>query len=648
MTQDYKDNLLKYLTGNLDLESGDNIPNFEQESEIIDNNLAEDIKNKLTNNNNATNVIALGKIYNEMYNEYLIYGYYIDNENKYYGFIYLVDNNLNEIQMITEFSSGSKLFPITALNQDENNNLYGLTFSIGEYEMISKVLLFNNIFASGIISGNYEAILRNDYIIPYHYNQAPYRQNRIIKSPESATYYIIFNEDSKERIIKFTINVGAQNEWTEAILPIAFYMRFDVILDKSGGNEVLLMYGIDTDNPSSYYEYKIDGENITLIKKITLPYLAQFLSQIFVKDINNVFMFLVYSSVGKAGIYKVNNNQIDKIYEFNLVYGDTGYKISYGTIFELNNGVFFYLDYRNASDTKLYAGYIKEDNTYTINLIGTYDGIELFAGLYDYVDFYYIKKYNLIEMYFPLYSETNTTKKITFDYNSINYNGEEYTDVNSLVPNKARLYDNNNKMIFARNLYNKVINANTTISTLNIPNTNLNNIIIYNQSLIGETNYVLMNNQEEITKNIYENLNINFYNTLKMINNNDIDNPIFNQNGSNRINSSVSKLNDYDNAKATKIRINYSDNTTKIVSIEFYPIQNYYYTKFSIYIDKLISSIDFISNDEETIYNTIRPNFIVGKYYTINQSVRIDERIQTQPVLYNNEQIYYNNEEIYY
>jgi hypothetical protein len=310
--------------------------------------------------------------------------------------------------------------------------------------------------------------------------------------------------------------------------------------------------------------------------------------------------------------------------------------------------VFFYLDYRDTSDTKLYAGYIKEDNTYTINLIVTYDGIELFAGLYDYVDFYYIKKYNLIEMYFPLYSETNTTKKITFDYNSINYNGEGYTNGNSLVPNKARLYDNNNKMIFARNLSNKVINANTTISTLNIPNTNLNNIIIYNQSLIGETNYVLMNNQEEITKNIYENLNINFYVTLRMINNNDPNNQIFNQVGSNRINLSVSSVKDYNNAKETKIRINYSDNTTKIASIEFYPIQNYFYTKFSIYIDKLISSIDFISNDEETIYNTIRPNFIVDKYYTINQSVRIDDRIQTQPVLYNNEQLYYNNEEVYY
>lgn len=647
MTQDYKNNLLKYLTGNLDIENGNNIPSFDN-SETLNKNIAENINNILTNEQSANSVVALGKLYNEMYEEYLIYGYYKDTSDNYYGFIYLVDGNLNEIQMITEFASGTKLYPITALNQAEDNNIYGLTFAIGEYDMISKVLLLNNIFASGLISGEYEVILRNDYVIPYHYNQAPYRQNRIIKSPESATYYIIFNEDGKEGIIKFVINVGASNEWSETILPVAFYTRFDVKLDKSTGEENLYIYGIDTANPSSYYEYKIYDNNYTLVKKITLPYLVQFLSQIYVKDMNNIYLFLMYTSVGKGGIYKINNNQVETIYEYNLVYGDTGYKVSYCTIFEINNGVYFYLDYRDTDDTKLYIGYIKNDNSYILNLVGSYDGVEIFAGLYDYVDFYYRNKYNLVEMYFPLYSTTNTTKKVTFDYNSINYNGEAYSNTNLLVPNKARLYDSNNKMIFARNLYNKVINANTTISTLNIPNTNLNDVTIYNQSLIGETNYVLMNNQESITKNIYENLNINFYVTLRMINNNDPNNQIFNQVGSNRINLSVSSVKDYDNAKATKIKINYSDNTTKIVSIEFYPIQNYYYTKFSIYIDKLISSIDFISNDEETIYNTIRPSFIVGKYYTINQSVRIDDRIQTQPVLYNNEQIYYNNQEIYY
>ena len=647
MTQDYKDNLLKYLTGNISSESGNNIPSFDDD-EVLNKNIAENIKTILTDEQNANYVIALGKIYNEIYESYLIYGYYKDTSDNYYGFIYLVDGNLNEIQMITEFASGTKLYPITALNQDENNNMYGLTYSIDAVEMTSKVLLFNNIFASGQATGVYKAILRNDYIVPYNYNQAPYRQNRITKSPDGATYYIVLSEDNKEKFVRFTINVGSTNEWVVATIPYGFYARFDVRLDKSSGNEILKFYGINTASPSSYYEYNINGDTATQVKSIQLPYIAQFLSQVYVKDLNNIYLFISYTTAGYAGIYKVNGNQLKKIFQMDLEPSGTTYKICYGTLFEINGGIFFYLNKKGTYESQLYLSFIKDDDTIVITDIGQYDGIDLFSSFYSYVDFYYKNNYNLVNIYVPYYSTTNTTKKFTLDYNSINYNGEEYTNVNSLVPNKARLYDNNNKMIFARNLYNKVINANTTISTLNIPNTNLNNIIIYNQSLIGETNYVLASNEDNITKNIYENLNINFYNTLKMINNNDIDNPIFNQNGSNRINSSVSKLNDYDNAKATKIRINYSDNTTKIVSIEFYPIQNYYYTKFSIYIDKLISSIDFISNDEETIYNTIRPNFIVGKYYTINQSVRIDDRIQTQPVLYNNEQIYYNNQEIYY
>ena len=647
MTEDYKDNLLKYLTGNLDIENGNNIPSFDDD-EVLNKNIAENIKTILTDEQNANYVIALGKIYNEIYESYLIYGYYKDTSENYYGFIYLVDSDLNEIQMITEFASGTKLFPITALNQDENNNMYGLTYSIDAVEMTSKVLLFNNIFASGQATGVYKAILRNDYIVPYNYNQAPYRQNRITKSPDGATYYIVLSEDNKEKFVRFTINVGSTNEWVVATIPYGFYARFDVRLDKSSGNEILKFYGINTASPSSYYEYNINGDTATQVKSIQLPYIAQFLSQVYVKDLNNIYLFISYTTAGYAGVFKVNGNQLTEIYRTNLEPSGTTYKICYGTLFEINGGLFFYLNKKGTYESQLYLAFIKEDNTIVITDIGQYDGIDLFSSFYSYVDFYYKNNYNLVNIYVPYYSTTNTTKKFTLDYNSINYNGVAYENTNSLEPTKARIYDNNNKIIFARNLYNKTINANTTISTVNIPNTNLNDVTIYKQSLIGETNYVLMNNQEEITKNIYENLNINFYNTLKMINNNDIDNPIFNQNGSNRINSSVSKLNDYDNAKATKIRINYSDNTTKIVSIEFYPIQNYYYTKFSIYIDKLISSIDFISNDEETIYNTIRPNFIVGKYYTINQSVRIDDRIQTQPVLYNNEQIYYNNQEIYY
>ena len=626
MTQDYKDNLLKYLTGNLDSGSGQNYPVFDENIETLNNNIYENVNNKL---NNPYLMNILGKIYNSIYDDYLIYGYYEEvSGGDRYGFIYLVDGDLNEIQMITTFSSGTRLYPITALNQDENNNIYGLSGNDDVSPHVSRVLLFNNIFTSGLISGNYEAILRNDYIVPYNYNQSPYRQNRIIKSPESSTYYMIFrdNDNLRTKIVKFTINVGAENEWVQAEIPYTFATtRFDVKLDKSSGEEVVHYYTISDDSSGVYRDYIINGENVTLNKEISLGSPANALiSQVFVKDIDNIYLYIVYQSTGVNTIYKIVGNQLKKIYEIQSQPSATAFYVTTVTLFEINNGLFFFEKYRELPNYNISIGYISSDDSYIKHLVGTYTGTAAPSAGYEYVDFYYKNNYNLVNLYAPMYSDTDTTKKITIDYNSINYNGEGYTNVNSLVPNKARLYDSNNKMIFARNLYNKVINANTTISTLNIPNTNLNNIIIYNQSLIGETNYVLMNNQEEITKNIYENLNINFYVTLRMINNNDPNNQIFNQVGSNRINSSVSSVKDYNNAKATKIKINYSDNTNKILNIDFTITAQDCYTEFMIYIDKEISSIDFVSNDENTIYNTIRPEFEIGKYYKISQSVYVN------------------------
>ena len=626
MTQDYKDNLLKYLTGNLDLESGDNIPIFPTENETINRTIVNDIINNLTTNEEAQNVLVLGKLYSETYNIYLIYGSYSRSNGTYYGYIYLVNDELNTIQMITKFASGARMFAITALNVDKDTgNLYGLSYNIGENTHVTKILMFNNIFASGALSGVYEAILRNDYICPYNYSQPPYRQNRIIKSPDGATYYLILEDSGNLKIVRFTINVGAENEWIVATINNSFNSQFYVRLDKSSGNEVLLFYAITTDNPSLYVEYNIYGENVTLKKSIQLEGLATGIAScVFVKNATSIYIYACYPSTGVNKIYKVNDNNLIKIYEVNSLYNESGYNVNYLTLFDINGGLFFYERYRNTTTWDISIGFIRNNNTYIKQSIGQYEGSSPVTLLYSHVADSFVKTvYNLATLYIPFYETNGYTKKIIFDYNSINYNGNTYSNINSLVPNKARLYDENNKMIFARNLYNKTINANTAISTLNIPNTNLNDVTIYKQSLIGETNYVLMNNQENITKNIYENLNINFYTTLRMINNNDPNNPIFNQNGSNRINSSVSSVKDYTNAKATKIRINYSDNTTKVQDITF-DYGNEAYTEFIIYVNKNIASIDFISNDENTIYNTIRPELEIGKSYKISQSVYVN------------------------
>ena len=55
-----------------------------------------------------------------------------------------------------------------------------------------------------------------------------------------------------------------------------------------------------------------------------------------------------------------------------------------------------------------------------------------------------------------------------------------------MVPTSSWLY-NNNKIIYARNLYNKVVSGNTTTSTVEVPNLLLNDIDIGQQDLLGET-----------------------------------------------------------------------------------------------------------------------------------------------------------------
>lgn len=632
MTEDYKENLVKYLTGNLSVETGDNIPLFPQQTENINQTVVDNIKNILTTEEQAQNIIILGKIYNEMYSSYLVYGIYNNSNDNYYGFIYLIDDNLDTIQMITEFSSGTKLFPITALNQDENNNMYGLSFNINQQPYVSKVLLFNNIFASGQISGIYKAVLRNDYIVPYNYNQTPYSQNRIIKSPDGATYYIVLNDSGQTKIIKFVINVGAENEWSEVTIPVVFSGRFDVKLDKSSGEEKLNFYGMSAETPSIYYEYSINGDTATLNNTIQLEYgINNTTSQVFAKDIDNIYLYASYGSVGENVIYKVNGNGLIDIYQSQSIMGDSGYFLNYITIMGINGGVFFYERYINATSSyTLSIGFIKEDNTYIKQQIGSYTGQYPITPLYSYIaDLFYKKAFNLITFYVSFYETNSYTKKIALDYNSTNYNGEAYSNTNLLSPNKATLYNNNGGMIFARNLYNKTVLGATTTSTVQIPNTMLNDVTISQSDLISETNITLTEDTTDITKNIYEVVNINFSNSISIKNENDPNNIILNPTAAARLNGGTTQNNNYDNVKATKVRINYTDGTN--ITIALNPemqilalTDTTYQYNFILQISKQVNNLQIISNDETTVYQTIDTlNLQAGKTYNILQEVEI-------------------------
>lgn len=646
MSEDYKENLLKYFVGDLDQEVGENVPQFNQEVETINKNINDDIIDKLSSTQNASTVTPLGRIYSEQYSGYLIYGFYTDTSSNNYGFIYLIDDELNELQMITTFVSGTKLFPLTALKQDENGNIYGLSYTVGADTPTSRVLLFNNIFASGLKTGVYSAVLRNDYVVPNNYVQIPYSQNRIIKSPDSATYYIVLRDGSNTRFIKFVINVGSSNEWTTATLTGKFFTsRFDMFLDKTGDDEVLHFYGIDNSSPSVYYEYEIKNTTVTQKKSITLENLSTWVdTQVFVKDINNIYLYTDYNSSNYSKIYKVNGNSLITIKTISLIESSS---YSFGVLFELNGGMFFFEKHPlGNSEYKAILTYIDENNNFYDYEVANYTGESPVTNLYRYVDIYYSKTYNLCKIFVPVYSTPHNTIKLAFDFNELNYNGVRYSNVNMFKPVKSVLTDEYDKMLFARNLYNRTINGNTTVSTLNIPNTNLNNIQIPQQILIGTTNCNLQYGTDVIMKNIYEELNINFSNTIYMTNENNPQNIIYNQDGANRVNDSSSNTNDYQYAKVSKVRINMGRDES-VFNVTFYPLKNYYYTFFGVYVAEEIDSIEFISEDESTVYNTITGDFEIGKIYTIKQCVTIDEPIPTDNLLYNSEQVLYNNKEVY-
>ena len=123
-------------------------------------------------------------------------------------------------------------------------------------------------------------------------------------------------------------------------------------------------------------------------------------------------------------------------------------------------------------------------------------------------------------------------------------------------------------------------------------------------------------------------LYINYFNTLNMQNQNTSD-YVDNLEGAIRINQSANKLADYDLAKATKIKITYDDDTYKMGGVDSSITNGICTYEFYVYVpdDKNIKKIDIMSEDEETIYQTIDyfpESLLTTKTYKIQQDVRVE------------------------
>lgn len=637
MTEDYKSKLIKYLTGNINSGSGTNEPQF-IDNGVINQNVFSYLSNKL----NTPNIS--GMISQQNYSYYLFYGYYSNDSDMQQGFIYITDKNLFPISLITEYDSGTIFRPFESLNVDENGYIYGVDNKNELYDESVpnkyRFIMLNKIIQGGSLTGNFSVKLRASYFFP----NSVFQQNinfglkgdeRCQKKEGSADYFFIVLYNYGTSIISLSVNVGESNVWKITSNPSIFaYGNFSCLKKYNSSGDLSLLIGASkqSDNYDNYVEAIYNfNENPTFQTTVTIPAPNQSASFVSACKTSEELTYVAYQWVEGENtllyIYKINYStlQFEPLYTF---IEKNNYLGSYIRMYNQNGLTFFkYGYYGEETDPLIYPwnsklGMIFNDNVYLLDLE------QSDMGSVGVINVLYInQEYNLITIYSPL--EGSTSQKIQLIFNLVNYNGLPYEAPNCLVPNSGILYDNDNNIIFARNLYNKTVLGATTTSTLQIPNTMLNDTTIGLNKLISETNLPLTEDTTDITKNIYETVNINFANSISIRNDNDPNNTILNPTASVRLNGSTTQNNNYDDVKATKVRVNYTDGTNMVIALNPSTQINAltdttYQYNFILQISKEVNNLQIISNDELTIYQTIdNLTLEVGKTYNILQGVEI-------------------------
>lgn len=632
MTQDYKTKILNWLTANYSVNNGSNTPQYSAVSSRA-NNLLTYIQAQTTSGGFFLSTILQGTNANNQGLGFTIIAGYDDTTLK--GFLIILDNDFDPVQTIKTYSSGTEFGIFDILNVGDDGNFFGIeTVGAGGASPYKRFIMLNNIIAKIPSATEYTVVLRQSYNLPANIKDATGYSN-LIKAPGQAKYLIvggIYNGSFQTQPIatELQVNVGTANTWTEYrysgtddYAPTDCWASWDI-----GGNLSFKIVGFSYLSGTYYCEYEKSGSALARTQNTTALGVPNSLNA---KIINSTTSYVC------AGIINGIIDETNYLYKVNYsgntltqIYSKTGSTVdgsnTSGISLEKFNNEVFYTVIMNKDTTPTahirYIGRIIDTNTYEV-LIGE-TPLELSIDL-----FMVQKQFNLYNFYYQFNNTVYTTVQI---YNSLNYNGLPYQALNSMIPNSAILYDINDIAIFARNLYNRTINNNTTISTIQVPNNFINDITVVIQDLFSETGNVLINNAQEITKNIYEELLINFVNTIMVKNSNDPNNEIINSLGAIRFNNSISNLKDYDSSKITKYKINYGDGSSTIRNIDLSSVVwNYGTNPYAIYtfafyvpVDITIENIQLISNDELTVYQSIDTSSLEGnKYYTINQKMEV-------------------------
>lgn len=633
MTFRYKQMAMKWLTGKMNIVPKVNSVLFEEftsnenKLETLMNGLyfpfGYDIKGvvqgKTTDNDNI---------------EYsVLYGDYQDEQqNKLYGFIMILDQEYNAKQIIKQYSNGEYFGDIISLNVGNDGRFYMVEQDNNDYY---RFVLLNNILVKSPSEENYQVVQRQTYRFP---QQSQFSADKMLmtKHPQEARYLMAQYNDIDRTIYctEFIINVGSTNEWNyynKAVLSGQYDTELsDLLASWNSENNLTFMlvasyYNQNNVNTSVYYKTGT-GTTLEVNSSSVQDSIASSSdivnTQAVIKNFNTIYYSIGYNKNGSLYyslyiVYIDDNFNIDSINRRFFEVEDPVSNNKGITLMKKDEDIFFFY-----VDLTGFVGIVIGDVVYQAYVSGIdFSGSLYLANMQ--------RQFNLYIMYVQVGNNVYINKMVYIDKD----NNSSYQDLTSMNPYFAKLYDDNSKLIFARTLYNKSVNGQTTTSTIQVPNQFINNINIGGQKLFGQTYLNLINQTDTYTKNEYEEVYFNFANTWYIQNQNDPNNVILNPSGATRFNQSISQTNDFANCKCTKYRLNYSDGTTQVVEIDPSKIvleDNDEPFKYTYYImvfnptNKNILSIDLISEDEMTIFQTINNlNFASGKLYSLTQDVYV-------------------------
>ena len=648
MTDEFKQTLLDYLTGKLPNEQGTTEETFKEINDIP----------RTSWENNGT----LPSLWNDFKYEGLIqaqnsdllvlYGGYKTSDNQVRGIVTILNNDFTPVKTFFQFDSGTYLRYIQCMRQDRDGTFYAvdcLDFPDDKDWSLTtsqkRFIMLNNFTQQ--INNNYILSLQKSYILPSNYFNFYCR--KLFKDIESSHYVMVGNylrdQSSPDfdgvRIIELKVNVGSENEWNKIDDDGQGWLLGDSYVDFKDDNfylKILLNNTASSSRELYLWTKDYSQSNPTLKSFKTFefhPYVDS-------SNYQNQSVF-----INKNELYFVQNNQRwgrrgtpnskyiglyyynDETTEFKIIYekylGNYDFCNLEGVYITQNNND-LYIQYNNNIKIEDF----KAD--YYFQRLISYDWKPILISKQQYFVFdqralYVNNNYNLLNWFAYATNPRGQTWKIyniKENYNSSNYNGEPYVNDNALIPNSAELYSDS-ELIFARNLYNKTINNNVTVSTVEIPNTYLNDIDLTSKNLLSETNLTMIADTNVMQKNVYETLFLNFINAILVADKNTTT-QILNQQASTFINSAINSNDGYNKAQIyPKIRLTYQDFSTKEISFEY---QNQQETStnivFSVYVDKLIQYAEIMSNDQTTIYQTIDLSGLeLNKYYVVNQKLEV-------------------------